>query len=248
MIGTRRVDERRTTSRDSSLFKDSALRLGLTIAAMIGVLACRVAGPESAPLIRHEELEAAPPVVKELPTLVLQSQIDDARPKAMEYRKLVLSDLFEKPRGKWAGTYAWHNGYEGRTFDLAPRGFVFEYRSCTGTGDLAYGDVTSVEGLRVHLSTRFRIRRTDPRVRPGRRSDFELEPELFSVPWGEERFLVPASLMPEFCAMAKATGFNSMEYSNYPRKVRGGARPLRHYPKMEGLPEVPAEFRHLLPE
>lgn len=44
--------------------------------------------------------------------------------------------------------------------------------------------------------------------------------------------------------MATATGFNSMEYADYPRK---DANPWDR-PELVGLPTVPPEFRRLLPE
>lgn len=215
----------------SSLWhKTAALGLGTTIAGTIVILAAISAGLQPTALIQRIELEAA-------------------RLRSVWPRNLILSDLSDNPPGEWAGTYEWSNRYEHRVVNLGPRGFFYEYRHCTGTGELAYGDVTSVDGLRVHLKSRFRICLEEPREREStRRSDFGWEDELYSIPWGDERFLVPASLMHEFCSMATATGFNSMKYADYPRKLRAEKASPWDRPELVGLPGVPPEFRHLLPE
>ena len=70
--------------------------------------------------------------------------------------------------------------------------------------------------------------------------------DLYSVPWGEQRVLVPAELMPQFCALAKADGGDDMRYADYPRKLRAGEIGSERS-TLEGLPTVPEEFRGLLP-
>ena len=85
-----------------------------------------------------------------------------------------------------------------------------------------------------------------PPAEPAIRSDFRLEQELLAVSWNRERFLVPAGLMTESCSLAKAGGFESMRYANYPRKLRPDDESVWGYPELTGLPEVPSDSRHLL--
>jgi len=106
-----------------------------------------------------------------------------------------------------------------------------------------------VDGSRLTLAPRLHHNWREQRARePGRRRDFSFERELYVVPWGTETFLVPASLMQEFCALATATGWNSMEYARYPRKRRGDGIALLGARDLVGLPDVPEQFRRHLPK
>lgn len=216
----------------SSLGKKlSALALGTAIAA-IGVLAVVLSTCSSTDV---------DPV-----WLLAQSKLSAARSDADEHRELVLAEL-ANTREEWAGSYAWSNGYERRKLDLAPCGFFYEYDHCTGTGDLAYGAVANVDDTRIRLKPTARVEIDVPeRLEPTRRAPFRFEDELYSIPWSGERFLVPASQMAEFCALAKAPRFNAMRYADYPRKMRDGQARMWDL-ELHGLPEVPPEFRSLLP-
>jgi hypothetical protein len=76
-----------------------------------------------------------------------------------------------------------------------------------------------------------------------------LSTELYSIPWGKDRFLVPAELMTEFCSLAKAGGWDSMTYADYPYRIaRGGSAWVWDRASCEGLPTVPAEFSRYLPD
>ncbi len=115
-----------------------------------------------------------------------------------------------------------------------------------GIRELAYGKVASVEGSRIRLEIVEDVVLDRPDPHEGRQR-FRFGAELYSIPWGEERFLVPAELMQEFCALAKGTGWNSMKYADYPCKLRRNESRHRSS-ELQGLPEVPAEFRAYLPE
>lgn len=176
-------------------------------------------------------------------------RVPEVDPVAEEHRRRILVDLSAGGHEAWAGTYQHSNGFEHRVLDLSPRGFFYEYSHCTGTGELAYGEIASVQGALIRLKPLFRVVADEPRAEePTRRTDFRFEEELYSIPWGDERFLIPASLMPEFCSKAKAGGFHSMKYADYPYQVRPGVEFRRHAPDVEGLPTVPPEFQHLLPD
>jgi hypothetical protein len=55
--------------------------------------------------------------------------------------------------------------------------------------------------------------------------------------------------MTEFCALADAGGRDSMEHADYPRWIAPGAHCAWEMPfPLEGLPDVPEEFRRHLPD
>lgn len=113
---------------------------------------------------------------------------------------------------------------------------------------MAYGTVERVDGARLVLAPRFhRDLREEPVRQPERRRDFKFERELYVVPWGAETFLVPASMMEEFCALATASSWNSMRYADYPRKRRGEELAFFGAENLVGLPDVPEQFRRYLP-
>jgi hypothetical protein len=99
------------------------------------------------------------------------------------------------------------------------------------------------------LTPRFHVRADSPREPdPSSRSEFWFEPDLYFINWSGEQFIVPASQMPEFCTLAKAGKWQSMRYADYPWLRTGEGTSWNFWDsKLEGLPEVPAEFRHHLP-
>jgi hypothetical protein len=129
---------------------------------------------------------------------------------------------------------------------LSESAFFYEYSHCTGTGELAYGQVTGAEGARISLRPVFRQVMDEPQWREGR-SRFLFETELYSIHWDGARYLAPASLMAEFCRLTKATSWDSMRYADYPRKTDSGEERDWFNDLPSGLPEVPAEFQGLLP-
>jgi hypothetical protein len=182
-------------------------------------------------------------------TAIKHVQLAAATDAAEAHRGAILDDLASGSQPSWAGRYVWSNGRERKQFDISATGFFYEYRHCTGIGELAYGNVDRVDRGRIVLEPRFHRDIREPRTETaGRRVDFHFEREMYAAPWGEETFLIPASLMPEFCALATAGGWNAMEYADYPRLVHSDA----HYSlvrklELSGLPKVPAEFARYLP-
>ena len=70
---------------------------------------------------------------------------------------------------------------------------------------------------------------------------------MFSVPRGKETFLIPASLMQDFCALVTAHGPQAVDHADYLRRVGSEHEGLRRQPELAGLPVVPPEFRRFLP-
>lgn len=181
-------------------------------------------------------------------TQVKLAQLALARDASNARRDALLADLAAREQPPWAGEYLHSNGYEVEHFALSSNAFWFEHRHCTGIGEMAYGSVERVDGARLLLAPRFsRNLREERPEEPGRRRDFKFERELYVVPWGAETFLVPASMMEEFCALATATSWNSMSYANYPRKRRGEEVVFFGAENLVGLPDVPEQFRRYLP-
>jgi hypothetical protein len=154
-------------------------------------------------------------------------------------RARVLDHVADSSGSPWAGSYQWSNGYEHYSFDVSPAGFFFKYDNCMGTGDLAYGDVVSVDGSRLRLKFLHRVVREE--------SHLGLEDEIYSIPWGRERFLVPTGRMRELCEMATGSAQCGIRYADLPRKATPGEEfECHHELDVTGLPEMPAEFRDLL--
>ena len=212
--------------------KAAAVAIGTSIASVVAV----VLAPPDWVLLWQNRVE-----------LWNQYQVELARSQADLYREQVLASLNEGTPGDWCGSYHYSNGFEGCVLDLGPGGFHYEASNCTGTTELAYGKITSVEGTRIRLEFLEQVIVERPPSSEGRQR-FRLSAELYSVPWGEQRFLVPAELMTEFCSLARAGGWDSMKYADYPLRIAPGKsvwdRPL----SLEELPAVPAEFRRYLPE
>lgn len=193
----------------------------------------------------HELVSPSPPPVDPI-WLAKMERLGQISPLAIEQRKRLMASLKEGAAGEWCGDYESSDGYAGYDLVLAPEGFYFQSHSCLGTRELAYGKVMSVEGSRIRLELVEDVVLYPPDPHEGRQR-FRFGAELYSITWGEERFLVPAELMQEFCALAKGTGWNSMKYADYPCKLRQDETWHRS-PELQGLPDVPAEFRAYLPE
>ena len=163
-------------------------------------------------------------------------------------RDRVAAELASGTQPAWAGRYGWTNGREHRHFNISGSSFWYEFRPCTGPGELAYGSVSRSDGNRLRLSPSFRGDAHEAQVHAGDRRDFEFSGDMYSVPWGDERFLVPTESMPEFCALTTATDWNSMAYATYPRLLRFDQPSALRTPDLTGLPDVPPEFRRYLPQ
>jgi hypothetical protein len=181
-------------------------------------------------------------------TQIKHAQLALARDESRAQRDALLADLAAREQPAWAGEYMHLTGRETEHFAVSSNAFWFEHRHCTGIGELAYGSVERVDGARLVLAPRFHREMREERVRePGGRREFQFERELYVVPWGAETFLVPASLMQEFCALATASSWNSMHYATYPRKRRGEELAFFGADNLVGLPDVPEQFRRYLP-
>lgn len=184
-----------------------------------------------------------------------------ARDQGNLVRQRVLDDISAGTQPSWAGTYAWSNGYVRHHLHVSVRGYFYEHGSCTGTQLISFGEVDAGADGRLALSQRLQLDRrgwsqapplaeTDertPSTVPMRRGHC-LEPTMFSVPWGKETFLIPASLMQDFCALVTAHGPQALDHADYLRRVGSEHEGLRRQPELAGLPDVPPEFRRFLPE
>jgi len=145
-------------------------------------------------------------------------------------RKNIASELKALPDHPWAGEYYAGDGLGvNMSLSIAPKsGFVFEWHGCLGLYDRNYGAVTSAND-HLHLSFTFE------NVRKGFQG---IAPELLSVPWGERRYLVPASDIVGFC--------NQVNEGSEPRGGVHGVYLLRKGDEKKpasGLPKVPKEFQ-----
>jgi hypothetical protein len=187
--------------------------------------------------------------------LELQARLDALRLEADRHRAAVLASLTKSSGEPWSGAYAWASGYGGIEFDIGAAGFYYERTVdyAPFTVELAYGTIASVEGplVRLHIDEHLVVlpeEVADYGTHQGRRR-FRLSDAVYSIAWDGERFLVPAELMPDFCSLAKGTGYDSMRYATYPHD--GGSERLSMHGDsfpLDGLPDVPAEFQRYLPE
>ena len=164
----------------------------------------------------------------------------------VEQRGMVRAEIGAAAASEWTGSYGWSNGFEHHTLDLSLTRFTYLASACMGTEELAFGTISGVDGARVRLGVSEHAGEREA-YGDGRRR-FRFSSELYVVPWGEHRFLIPAELMPEFCSLAKADGWDSMRYADYPRKLPLDVAARRDWVELEGLPEVPQEFRRYLPD
>jgi len=211
----------------------AAIALGSVLASLVIVASCPLWSPSTPPI---------DPV-----WLWKQLRLERIEPLARGRRDVILASLREGTAGESYGTYADSNGFEGHTFDIAPCGFFYEHWTDTGTQELAYGNVVSVEGSRIRLEILEDVNVYPPEPPRGRQR-FRFGAELYGIRWGQKRFLVPAELMQEFCALAKATGWDSMTYADYPHALGPGESIWDRATELQGLPDVPPEFRAYLPQ
>lgn len=204
------------------LQKLAALALGLTIA---GGIVSVVYLPEIIEHLEERELEAN--------RAIGQSILDDA----------ARNDGLE-----WAGEYLNSDGFEWRTLILGPTGYYFEHGGCLGIIESSHGQIAGVHGQLIRLEPDATLEPPPTYSRgPGHRPDFEFGTELYVVRWNKEQLIVPASQMESFCTFAKSPKPDSMQEADYPRLTSTDDRWNFRNSDLSGLPEVPAEFRHLLP-
>jgi hypothetical protein len=126
--------------------------------------------------------------------------------------------------------------------------YYYAYSNCEGTGELSYGLVATVDGQRVHLSPTVHVRPNPPLGRePGRRARITFETDLYVIRWNEEQFIVTASQMPQFCLLVHTPNRSAMRHARFPRVGSTVGNSTFRESDFSGLPDVPAEFRHLLP-
>lgn len=166
-----------------------------------------------------------------------------------ERRAALVAERASTAQPPWAGSYRSPVGYDSHWFEIAEQGFIYEFRTCTGSMILARGSVTSKDGSLLVFEPEFCIDVLGPpEVRPDRRRDFRWEREMYSVVWDDERFLVPKSLMPDFCANVFGKEFLSIQFADNPRRLRPDETNTQRHPDLPGLPVVPEQFRRFLPE
>ena len=130
----------------------------------------------------------------------------------------------------WAGEYYQGDGLGSNiTFWIAPKsGFAFTHTGCVGLYDENHGDVAERDGA-VHTTPRlsFDSERWSPISAP-----------LVPVRWGERRYLIPQDEIAKFCS--------EVNQGDEPRDGPYGRFFLRQDDwqiKVDGLPDVPKEFR-----
>lgn len=132
----------------------------------------------------------------------------------------------------WAGSYYVGDGLGMNVgFGLAPQsGVVFTWHGCMGLYDANHGTAASDGDGRIRLEWE-----NDPE------EYVRFEPSaLVVVPWGAEVFLVEPDDMAKFCRRVAAGG------EPHHLRRRHGDEDERWRPPA-GVPEVPEEYRHLLP-
>jgi hypothetical protein len=146
-------------------------------------------------------------------------------------------------RPRWEGRYVWSNGFEAYEFRISEGRFRYEFSHCTGIGEFAHGAAEHVgEGRLVLAAEAHQSRRAPRGSGTDRRRVFRFESEMYAVPWCDETFLVPASLMREFCALVTAHGPQAVKRGDYPRRIHSEGDGGHLRPALSGLPDVPAEF------
>ncbi|MBI5093284.1 MAG: hypothetical protein HZB26_12695 [Candidatus Hydrogenedentes bacterium] len=132
---------------------------------------------------------------------------------------------------QWAGEY--RNG-NGGSFALAPEtGFAFQVYGCLGLQYEIYGPVAYRNG-RIRLTL-------EGGDLPGPTGFQLIANEFIPVSWGARKYLILPKDMIKFC--------NDVNSSEEPRRRTFGKHLLRYhdeYAKVDGLPNVPPEFRKYL--
>jgi hypothetical protein len=174
--------------------------------------------------------------------------IERASSRSHSHRQRALSSIESDGAEDWCGTYAYSNGFDHVVVELGVDAFYYEASSCGQISALAYGNVGIHDVARLQLEIA-EFRKASPAVgsQVGRKA-FDLQEEVYIIPWATERFLVPQALMRQFCELAGAQGWLAMRYAAYPRKVSPGQTAWAWtLPPLNGLPTVPNEFARYLP-
>jgi len=222
----------------------TALGLGTVIAAALAGIVIVAAEPLAPP--RQPTTRADP--------------FDVARARGDELRQAIVDDIAAGTQPSWAGTYGWSDGYVHHSLYVGLGGYFFETDSCVSICLISYGEIDASTDGQLALSQRVHLNLSPPteptaRDKPvqepedptPRRRPFRFELTMYSIPWGKERFLVPASQMENFCELATAEGRDAMRHANYPRKFTGEFPAMYGVEDLTGLPDVPPEFRRYLP-
>lgn len=174
----------------------------------------------------REKLAAEEPRIKE------QMNRIDAELKALDRATLNNTDWAKE----WAGEY-----YEGDslgtnvTIRLAPKaGIAFLNYGCLGLYGGDHGEIVQSlpDGLQLKLTF-------------GDDHNSYLSERIHFVRWGDERFLVPAWLLPEFVNNYNRGGYARSAMYRIPRLIRNGQY-HRWFSTPQGLPELPPEYAKLL--
>jgi hypothetical protein len=207
---------------------------------MLAAIACLLVSCAAPASVRQDIVPVAEP-------MVWPEDLLDA-PAAQRFGNRVLAELDRQDQPPWTGDYLNHNGFEGNRLILSRGRYYYEYSNCEGTGALSYGQVESVEGQRIYLSPKVDVRPNPPAARePNRRARFMFEPDLYVIRWNDEQIIVPASRMSDFCRLVHVFKRNGMRNADYPRLRSTVGHSTFRDSDFSGLPEVPVEFRHLLP-
>lgn len=169
---------------------------------------------------------------------------DDPDYPCFHFRERLIAESGDAALPEWCGEYRCDSGYEGWELILGRTGFFFGQSNCLGWVDLAYGTIASLEGS--HLRLAIQARRTVSEVQPHPGLQFRFGDDLYLVPWGDRRYVVPAEQLPEFCALATTGGGDAIRYADIP--FRGPCYGFPGSEAPEGLPDVPEAFRKYLPE
>jgi hypothetical protein len=198
--------------------------------------------PFAAFALQSGSTAALPPTEGDLTKLERLLEKERECSTAYRFRSILLTELLERAEDDWAGSYASSNGFESHELELAPRGFFFQFQTCTD-GDHVFGEVVKSDGSLVELRPR-------PAEDGKASSPFQFfEDRVYSIPWDGERFLVPASRMRAFCELVTNERGNAMKRAEFARKRRKGASSFGSLDReLRGLPEVPPEFRQYLPK
>lgn len=207
--------------------------------AVAAIAAACGTGPESTqrPRLTQDEVDACRTRLWDL------FADTSARREALVHER----SLSEQPA--WAGSYKSPVRYDNHWLEISGERFIYELYSCCGSEVLVRGSVASKDGSLLVFDADFCIDTLDaPEVQAGKRRPFRWEREMYSVPWGDQRFLVPKSLMPEFCARVHDADWQGRFYVDHPRRLQSESEDRHDRPNLTGLPDVPPEFRRYLPE
>jgi hypothetical protein len=139
--------------------------------------------------------------------------------------------------------FVWSKGFEAYEFRISEGAFDYEFTHCTGVGESARGAVKHVGQGRLVLAGEADLgERAQADSSSDPRRVFRLEREMYAVPWCDETFLVPASLMPDFCALVNAHGADAVKHADFPRRMRSVDDSPGAQISLHDLPNVSMQF------